>query len=524
MITAYTGAQVRAAERPLLESGEGPALMARAAHGLALAVVSALRTRRGRVYGARVAALVGKGNNGGDALFALAELARRGARTTAVLTSGAAHTEGLAALRAAGGRVAEDLEPADVVIDAVLGTGFTGEFRAPAPRPDAFVIACDVPSGLNADTGAAGDGVWPADATVTFGALKTGLLVGRGKALAGAVEVVDIGLAPHLPAPDVTVLEPADAARLLPHPRPDWHKYSRGVLGLVAGSEAYPGAAVLATAGALATGVGMVRLVAPDAVRHLVLAAHPEVVGTRAPQGRVQAWAAGPGIADDDDQHHALHVALGSGLPAVVDASALEILGRMLAEEQGNRAHWEDARLGEVMVRLAEDRTVAGEHLVLTPHAGELAALLGTFAAGETDLEPPERGEIEAAPLHWAREAAARLGVTVLLKGPATVCAAPDGTAFVQGQGHPFLATAGSGDTLTGILGALLATTGNAHTDTAHTDTAQGSEAPRPVEVAALAALVHGFSGRVAAEDGPYGAGELAPAVRTAMAALARAR
>jgi hydroxyethylthiazole kinase-like uncharacterized protein yjeF len=270
----------------------------------------------------------------------------------------------------------------------------------------------------------------------------------------------------------VRSLDAPSAAALLPAPRDDWHKYSRGVLGLVAGSEPYPGAAVLATAGALATGVGMVRLVAPDAVRRLVLAAHPEVVGSSEPSGRVQAWAAGPGIADDAAQRRALAVALESGLPAVVDASALDLLPELLEQ-------------------------VAGKRVVITPHAGELERL----------LKDPSREAIEAEPVRWAREAAARLGVTVLLKGPATVCAAPDGTAWVQGEGHPYLATAGSGDTLTGILGALLAT----------------DQGLRPVEAAALAAFVHGSAGRVAAESGPFGAGLLAPAVREAVSRLVSA-
>ncbi|WP_077489871.1 bifunctional ADP-dependent NAD(P)H-hydrate dehydratase/NAD(P)H-hydrate epimerase [Sinomonas mesophila] len=481
MIEVFTGAQVRAAERPLLDAGAGPALMARAAHGLAGAVVRELKRTRGRVYGARVAAVVGKGNNGGDALFALAGLARRGVRTTAVLAAGSAHPEGLAAFGRAGGRVTEELEAAEVVVDAVLGTGFSGDYRPVLERPDALVVACDVPSGLDADTGEAGKGVWRADVTVTFGAAKLGLLLGRGRELAGRVEVVDIGLGPHLPEPEARGLGPADAAALLPAPRDGWHKYSRGVLGIVAGSERYPGAAALATAAASAAGVGMVRLVAPDAVRMLVLAECPEIVGSPEPEGRVQGWAVGPGIADDAGQLLALEAALASGLPAVVDASGLEALG---------------------------EGTALGEHVVLTPHAGELAALLGRLWP-----DAPDRDAVEAEPLRWAREAAARMGVTVLLKGPTTVCAAPDGTAFVQPEGHPYLATAGSGDTLTGLLGALLATAGGG----AGTD---DGGAPRPVELAAAAALVHGTAGRIAAEAGPFGANALAVAVREAVRRL----
>lgn len=479
MITALTGSQIRDAERPLLDRGLGPELMARAAHGLYRVLVAELLRTRGRLYGARAAAVVGKGNNGGDALFALAELAGRGVRTTAVLAAGAAHPAGLAAFVAAGGRVERALPPADVTIDAVLGTGGSGDFRPPFERPPGLVVACDLPSGVDADTGLASEHTWRADVTVTFGALKTGLLTGRGRALAGRVEVVDIGLGPYLGQPDqmpylnrpdAFVLEESDVAALLPHPRDDWHKYTRGVLGVVAGSEQYQGAAVLTTAAALATGVGMVRYVGPPDVRRAVVGAHPEVVASGSPEGRVQAWAVGPGIADDAAQQRAFDVAVGSGLPVVIDASGLE---RIPGPALGGRA-------------------------VLTPHAGELAGVLSRLGI------PAERSDIEARPVRWARIAAERLGVTVLLKGPATVCAAPDGTVCIQSTGHPYLATAGSGDTLTGVLGALLATV----------------PAARPVHLAAAAAMIHGLAGRIAAEAGPFGATELAEAVRRAVGHL----
>ncbi|MEA5453407.1 NAD(P)H-hydrate dehydratase [Sinomonas sp. JGH33] len=471
MITAFTGSQIRDAERPLLDRGRGPELMSRAAHGLCRVLVSELLRTRGQLRGARAAAVVGKGNNGGDALFALAELASRGVRTTAVLASSSAHPHALAAFLARGGRVEPGLGAADVVVDAVLGTGASRDYRAPFARPDGLVVACDLPSGLDADSGLASADVWRADVTVTFGALKSGLLAGRGRSLAGRVELVDIGLGPYLLQPDAFVLEPADIAGLLPAPRDDWHKYARGVLGVVAGSEQYPGAAVLTAAAALSTGVGMVRHVGPPSVRAGVVAAHPEVVASGTAEGRVQAWAIGPGIADDAGQHRAFDVAVEWGLPTVIDASGLE---RIPGPRLGGRA-------------------------VLTPHAGELARMLA-----RAGIEA-EREEIEGRPIRWARFAAERLGATILLKGPATVCAAPDGTVCVQASAHPYLATAGSGDTLTGVLGALLATVPDA----------------RPVHLAAAAAMIHGLAGRIAAEEGPFGARELAPAVRRAVARLA---
>ncbi|HEY1157489.1 MAG TPA: NAD(P)H-hydrate epimerase, partial [Arthrobacter sp.] len=235
MISAYTGTQVRAAEEPLLAAGLGDALMQRAAHGLANAVVHELKDSGTRLNGARVVVLVGKGNNGGDGLYAAAFLASRGMRTTAVLTGDAAHPAGLAAFERAGGRLhrltgaalpelAAEAAAADVVIDAVLGTGAKGGLRGSAAdlmqaitdaRRHGFVVACDRPSGVDADTGEAADPVLPADLTVTFGGAKSGLLADPGADYAGRVRVVPIGIEEHLHEPALCRLENADLERLL---------------------------------------------------------------------------------------------------------------------------------------------------------------------------------------------------------------------------------------------------------------------------------------------------------------------
>lgn len=251
--------------------------MQRAAYGLANAVIRELVARGIRPYGASVAVLTGKGNNGGDGLFAAAFLAARGMRTTAVLTAGEAHPDGLAAFERAGGRartltdhnageLAAAAASADVVIDAVLGTGAQGGLRGATASlvgklraaAHGFVVACDIPSGVDADTGEAYDPVLPADLTVTFGGAKAGLLADPGADHAGRVLVIPIGIETQLPSPVLRRLESADLARLLPPPTRRSHKYTRGVLGVVAGSQQYPGAAVLACRGALAAGVGMV--------------------------------------------------------------------------------------------------------------------------------------------------------------------------------------------------------------------------------------------------------------------------
>jgi len=237
MISAYTGTQIRAAEQPLVESGGGAVLMQRAAYGLANAVIRELATRGIRPYGASVAVLAGKGNNGGDGLFAAALLAGRGMRTTAVLTAGDAHPEGLAAFERAGGRartltdhnageLAAATAEADVVIDAVLGTGARGGLRGPAASlveqlraaAHGLVVACDIPSGVDADTGEAHAPVLPADITVTFGGAKVGLLSDPGADFSGRVAVIPIGIENRLPWPALRRLEAVDLSALLPRP------------------------------------------------------------------------------------------------------------------------------------------------------------------------------------------------------------------------------------------------------------------------------------------------------------------
>lgn len=502
MISAYTGTQIRAAEQPLLAAGMGAGLMHRASYGLANAIVHDLQARGSRLYGASVAVLAGKGNNGGDGLFAASFLAARGMRTTAVLTAGTSHPEALAAFERAGGRVhsltesnasqlAAEMARADVVIDAVLGTGAQGGLRGSAAAlvaalSDArhtsggpgLVVACDIPSGVDADTGEAHEPVLSADVTVTFGAAKVGLLSDPGADHAGRVHVVPIGIEEHLPWPSLRRLEPLDLSRLLPRPSRRSHKYSRGVLGVVAGSADYPGAAVLACRGALAAGVGMVRYLGPPDVANLVRQACPEVVcstGSVA-DSHVQAWLVGSGMGPgDSEQLQRAHDAVESGLPVIADAGALPALPDVL-----------------------------GPHVVLTPHAGELAALLARLGANY------ERSAVEAYTLGAVRNAAALTEATVLLKGATTLVASPFQDFYSQADGTPWLATAGSGDVLAGIIGALLAQVGP---DVGRFRDAGIGPDERWAAIAALGASLHGLAGSAAAGGGPLSAGRIADAV-----------
>ncbi|PZA19911.1 NAD(P)H-hydrate epimerase, partial [Modestobacter versicolor] len=304
MIDLYTAPQVRAAEQAAMAGLRPGVLMQRAATGLATVCLGLL----GRAHGVRVVLLVGSGDNGGDALLAGALLASRGAQVTAVLLApDRAHAAGLAALRRAGGRVAAGgetgLERADLVLDGIVGIGGSGGLRDDAVQlvraataGPGLLVAVDVPSGVAADTGDVPGAAFPAQHTVTFGAVKTGLLVGAGRQHAGTVHLVDIGLADHLPDPDVRQLTDADVAVHLEAPGPEDDKYSRGVVGVIAGSAGYPGAGVLCTGAALRTRPGLVRYAgtAAEGVR----AAWPEAIvtsGRPGDAGRVQAWVVGPG-------------------------------------------------------------------------------------------------------------------------------------------------------------------------------------------------------------------------------------
>ncbi|MER5964289.1 NAD(P)H-hydrate dehydratase [Streptomyces sp. NPDC002057] len=468
MRTAHRVETVRAAEAALMARLPDGALMARAAAGLAAACCSLLG--KGRVYGARVVLLVGSGDNGGDALLAGARLARRGAGVTAVLLGAHAHEAGLAALRAAGGRVADDpfapLATADLVLDGITGIGGRGGLRpdaVPVARAargsDAVVVAVDLPSGVDADTGEVAGEALRADVTVTFGTYKPGLLVDPARTYAGALRLVDIGLADELPGvPDLEALQHQDVARLLPVPGAESDKYRRGVLGVVAGSGRYPGAAVLTVAGALHGGAGAVRYVGPAA--DAVIARHPETLVHAGPPdraGRVQAWVVGPGLGDEPG----VAEVLASEVPVLVDADGLR-------------------GLDPALVRARSAPTL------LTPHAGEAAALLGVA-----------REDVEAGRLAAVRELAGRFGATVLLKGSTTLVYGEEGGPVrVNPTGTGWLATAGSGDVLSGLAGSLLAA------------------GLRAVDAASCAAYLHGLAARRVSEGrGPVTAAEVAGAL-----------
>ncbi|MER7975418.1 NAD(P)H-hydrate dehydratase, partial [Streptomyces sp. NPDC096080] len=356
-----------------------------------------------------------------------------------------------------------------LVVDGVVGIGGRGGVRADAEplvdaveRARAAVVAVDLPSGVEADSGEVRGRAVRADLTVTFGTHKPALLVDPAREYAGSVRLVDIGLRSELPAePALEALQHADVAALLPRPGAASDKYRRGVVGIAAGSARYPGAAVLAVSGALRGGAGAVRYVGPAG--DAVLARFPEtLVSDRGPReaGRVQAWVVGPGAGDEAAS---VGEVLAQDVPVLIDADGLRLADR-----------------AAVRARTAPT--------LLTPHAGEAAALLGVA-----------REEVEAARLASARELAQRYGATVLLKGSTTLVADPGGGPVrVNATGTAWLATAGSGDVLSGLAGSLLASGLTAR------------------DAGSVAAYLHGLAGRFAADGAPAGAHDVADAIPSA--------
>lgn len=470
-----------AVDRAAIEAGlDGRALMESAGRGVAEAVLE-------RWPAGRVGILVGGGNNGGDGLVVARYLAVAGRDVELALFVDPADLAGDAAvqwrlveplgtrIRRIGDedgarRMIAGLEGAACVVDALLGTGLRGEVREPIRTAidalaglDAPVVAVDAPSGLDGETGRVRGAAARAAETVTFGFPKPGLFLGDGPERTGRVRVVPLGYPPAaLEAADGPALEWIgldEAALALPPRRHDVHKGSAGRLLVVAGSEAYRGAAVLTAGAALRAGTGLCVVAAPETVAESLLERLPEAIVRPLPTTKAgalakgaadraaelaaeaDAVALGPGLTTGRGVGEAVRAVLATDRPAVVDADALNAL--------------------------ADDPSAAARSAptVLTPHPGELGRWTGRPA-----------GEIDADRVAAAREAADRWDATVVLKGSPTVVAGPGGRAALNLTGNPGLATGGSGDVLTGLAGALLA---------------QGVEA---VRAARAAVLLHGLA------------------------------
>ncbi|HEX6207298.1 MAG TPA: NAD(P)H-hydrate dehydratase [Actinomycetota bacterium] len=474
-------AQMGAADRGAEERGVPvEALMERAGHAVARAAAALL----GAPYGRRVAAVCGKGNNAGDAFVAARLLAAWGAAPAVVAVAGLDELREAAAVNAGrlrdvgvpvltwGTREADRaIARADVLVDGLFGSGFRGLAEGPwaaaieamnaSPAP---VVAADIPSGVEGDTGAVRGPAVRAEVTVTFAAPKVGVVLYPGAELAGRVEVADIGIPADLLESDLALVEPGDVAAILPRRAPDEHKHRSGDVLVVAGSRRMTGAPRLVAEGAARAGAGLVHVAVPEGIFPIVQAGLTEAVFLPLPEGpegsvaasawgelekrmdRFDAVAIGPGLTTEGEAPDLVRALVRSSpVPIVADADALN------AFADGSES--------------LKDRS---SELVITPHAGEFGRLFRVPAA---DLAEDRVGLV--------RKAAADTGAVTVLKGPRTLVALPGGEVRINPTGSAALATGGTGDVLAGAIAAYLA------------------RGLPPVEAATAAVYVHGLAGQV---------------------------
>ncbi|HET7225997.1 MAG TPA: NAD(P)H-hydrate dehydratase [Candidatus Eisenbacteria bacterium] len=517
-----TAAEMRALDDATITGGHatGEALMERAGRGVA----DAMERRYGSPLAMRVLVVCGVGNNGGDGFVAARHLRARGAVTTAGIAGARARVKGdalahLRRLEQDGVRVAEWPDEAalraavaafdhwDFALDAVLGTGARGAPESVAAVAvqvmrelddgGTRVVAVDLPTGVDADTGAVARRAVRADLTVTFGCAKRGHVLYPGRAFAGALEVVDIGLAP--PPADAAgfrfqLATAAGIADLLPVRDPRAHKGSTGRVLVVGGSRGLSGAPAMVARAATRAGAGYVQLAVPEAIADLLAIKLWEQMPFGVAGTSEGGLAASAFDAIAERAQRADVVALGPGMWRGDEAAAL---ARRLVREL-DRPIVLDADGINAFAGHVDELANARARVVLTPHLMELSRLTGVAVDA-----------IEATRLDTAREWAGRTRSALVLKGAPTVTASPDGTATVNATGNAGLATAGTGDVLTGVIAALIG---------------QGLS---PYDSARAGVYVHGLAGdRAAAARGAIGlqARDVVEELPLALQTLARVR
>jgi hydroxyethylthiazole kinase-like uncharacterized protein yjeF len=491
MKPVLTSAQTQALDRETEARGVPVStLMERAGLAVAHAAVDVANG----AYGRRAVVVCGKGNNGGDGLVAARYLASWGMGVVALIGDPRSFQEPAATnlRRAASGvrviavtqeygeavfsveALGRELKRADVAIDGIFGTGFRGHAEGKQAAAIKIlnhsgvpIVAVDIPSGVEADTGMVRGPAIRAATTVTFGAPKVGTLLFPGAAHAGALEVADIGFPDDLMVGDILLVEPSDVSSMLPVREPEDHKRRTGVVLIVAGSRLMSGAPWLVAQGAYRAGAGLVTVAVPEGVAQVLQSRLAEGTFLRLPEGPAgsideSAWevleprlekfdavAVGPGLSTEDETPEFVRrLVRESPVPVVADADAINAFA---------------GRPGELADRASE--------LVITPHAGEFGRLFGMPSS-----------EILEDRIGLARKAAVETRSIVVLKGPRTLVALPDGEVRVNPTGSSTLATGGTGDVLTGAVATYLA------------------RGLRPADAATVAVYLHGLAGEIAGE------------------------
>lgn len=464
MIEAFEKQTVRQAEAKVIAEHPQGSLMKKAAGEVSDTTVEFLLARGAKVAETRILGLVGGGDNGGDCLYALSYLAKLGYPCLALILSDNPHEKALAAAKKAEVTIeqidltgsarqisrlaARRARVAGVWIDGLVGTGVNGKLREPlaqvateltrlyeSGRSKVLRVAIDIPSGIFTDDGRLPGPFLGADVTVTMGGRKSSSLLPPAAYQFGQVRLVDLGL--QMKEPRLARLQAADVGALWPVPGPEDHKYTRGVVQVVAGSAAFPLTGVLCVEGAGRAGAGMVRYVGPEDAAFAILSRFPEAVSGA---GKHQCLLVGPGVDPKDSARvrEALNQAVQaatSGIPLVLDAGAIDLYPQIISQIPGG---------------------ALTHRTILTPHAGEAARLLSALGAGG-GRGGVSRAEVEASPAAWVQYLADKTGATVLLKGAVTLIASAEGTMFSQAGAPYWTGTAGSGDVLAGIVGAVLA-------------------------------------------------------------------
>lgn len=457
----------------------------------AVGVLRAIRMTVGdELPGKRFIMACGKGNNGGDGYAVARHLLNRGAEVTVLAIGPVADLKGDAAVNAhifgvIGGRIIEqrqgaipDLPPADLIVDGLLGTGLSGPAKGQIARAIDWinarpepVVAIDIPSGVESDTGFAAGPAVRADRTVTMGLLKRGLVLPPGRDLAGTVHIANISLPPRVWAGSAihfNLVEARDVRMMLPRRAPTAHKGDAGRAFVLAGSPGMTGAATLCSQAALRIGAGLVILGIPSSLNPILEVKLTEVMTRLLPENDrgalhpkalpviedLVSWAdvvgIGPGLSQDSDTEETVRRLLGTiKKPLVIDADGLNALGRE-----------------------SEFAGMLPAGSILTPHPGEFSRLCGKSIS-----------EILAHRVDLAAEKAAAWGAVLVLKGSPTIIADPGGEVYCNSTGGPALATGGSGDVLTGMILGLLA---------------QGCP---PVHAACAGVYLHGLAGDLSARD-----------------------